>query len=164
MRTIIALIVGAALLGAAPHAEAFGDRGGHGFMRGPGGPGGPPFRLLIAQMTPAQRIQVRQVLRADRAEMRQIVKALHEAHEALADRSLAAGNVTAADLAPQTQRVVALHQQLVDHGVQVMLKVRAIATPEQLAKAATTKQKLDALRDEMRALIGEPFEAEAPEE
>jgi hypothetical protein len=94
--------------------------------------------------------------------MRGIVRALHDAHEALADKTLAAGTITAADLTPETQKIAALHQQLIDHGAQVMLKIRAIATPEQLAKAAQAKQKLDALHDEMRTLLGEPFEAELP--
>jgi len=155
---MITMLIGAALLAGAPQADAFGPRGGRMFMRapgGPGGPGGPSFRLLVTQMTPAQRVQVRQILRADREEMREIVKALHEAHEALADKTLAAGPLAAADLAPQTQKIAALHQQLLDHGVQVMLKIRALATPEQLAKAGQAKQKLDALHDEMRALLGE---------
>src|SRR5262245_50465216 len=107
MRTIIAMLAGAALLAAAPHAEAFGGCGGPGFMRGPGGPGGPggpPFRILVAQMTPDQRTQVRQILRADREEMRTIVKALHDAHEELADKTLAAGPLAASDLTPQTQK------------------------------------------------------------
>ena len=167
MRTLIAAIVaGATLLAGVSHADAFGGRGGRVFMRapgGPGGPGGPPYRLLVAQMTTAQRVEVRQILRADRDEMREIVKALRDAHEALADKTFAAGPLTAADLQPETQKIAALHQQLVDHGAQVMLKIRAIATPEQLAKAAAAKQKLDGLHDEMRQLLGEPFDAELPE-
>src|SRR5262245_43191779 len=114
MRTIIAMLVGAAMLAAAPHAEAFGHRGGPMVMRAPGGPGGrggPSFRVLVAQMTPAQRAEVRKILRTDREEMRGIVKALHEAHEALADKTLAAGPLTAADLTPHTQKIAALHQQ-----------------------------------------------------
>ena len=89
MRTVLAILTmlfGAALLAATPCAHAFGPGGGGPmFMRGHGGPGGPgggpPFRLLVAQMSPDQRAQVRQILRADRVEMRQIVKALHDAHE-----------------------------------------------------------------------------------
>ena len=96
MRTVLTMLFGAALLAATPCAHAFGGPGRGGpFMRGHGGPGGPgggpPFRLLVAQMSPDQRAQVRQILRADRVEMRQIVKALHDAHEELADKSLAPG-------------------------------------------------------------------------
>jgi len=156
MRTILAMLFGAALA-AAPCAHAFGGPGGGGpFMRGhggPGGPGGPPFRLLVAQMSPNQRVQVRQILRAERVQMRQIMQALHDAHEELADKSLAPGALTAADLVPTTQKIAALHQQLLDQGVQVMLKIRALATPDQIAKAQSTKQKLDALRTEMKTLL-----------
>jgi polyhydroxyalkanoate synthesis regulator phasin len=107
-------------------------------------------------MTPDQRKQVRDMLAADRGSMRDTLKALHDAHEALADKLFAAGSVSAADLQPQVQKIAQLHQQLLDHGTQVMLKIRAIATPDQLAKAAATKQKLDQLRDQIRALVGEP--------
>lgn len=156
MRTVLAMLFGTALVAAAPCAHAFGPGGGGPFMRGhggPDGPGGPPFRLLVAQMSPDQRVQVRQILRDERVQMRQIMKALHDAHEELADKSLAPGALTAADLAPTTQKIAAIHQQLLDHGVQVMLKIRALASPDQLAKAQATKQKLDALRAEMRTLL-----------
>jgi len=156
MRTVLTMLFGAALLAATPCAHAFGPGGGPGFMRGhggPGGPGGPPFRLLVAQMSPDQRAQVRQILRAERVEMRQIVKALHDAHEDLANKSLAPGSLTGADLVPQTQKIAALHQLLLDHGVNVMLKIRALASPDQIAKAQAAKQKLDALRAEMRTLF-----------
>ena len=157
MRTILAMLFGATLVAAAPIAHAFGGPDGGGpFMRGhggPGGPGGPPFRLLVAQMSPDQRVQVRQLLRDGRVQMRQIMKALHDAHEELANKSLAPGALTAADLAPTTQKIAALHQQLLDQGVQVMLKIRALATPDQLTKAQATKQKLDALREEMKSLL-----------
>jgi heavy-metal resistance protein len=157
MRTFLAMLFGATLVAAAPCAQAFGgpDGGGpfgHG-RGGPGGPGGPPFRLLVAQMTPDQRVQVRQILRAERVQMRQIMKALHDAHEELADKSLAPGPLSAADLAPTTQKIAALHQQLLDQGVQVMLKIRALASPDELAKAQATKQKLDDLRAQMKSLL-----------
>jgi Spy/CpxP family protein refolding chaperone len=140
MRTIMTTtILGLALLAATPQAMAFGMRGGPGFFGGHGGPGGPggpgkPLRLLLSQMTADQRSQVRDVLRADRGTMRDTVKALHDAHEALADKLFTAGPLTDTDIAPQVQKIAALHQQLLEHGTKVMLQVRAIATPDQLAK------------------------------
>lgn len=80
------------------------------------------------------------------------------------DRALATGPLTAEDVAPQTEKIVKLHQQLLDHGVQVMLKIRALATPEQLAKAQATKQKVDALHEQLRNLLGEPDDEEPPVE
>ena len=155
---IITTLLGLTLLGATTPAMAFGPHGGGpGFMSGRGGPEGPgkPLRLLVSQLSPDQRRQVRQIFVADRATMRDTLKAMHDAHEALADKMLAAGTVTEADIAPQVAKIAELHQQLLDHGTKVMLQIRAIATPDQLAKAASTKQKLDDLHQQIRTLLGE---------
>ncbi|MGH7896150.1 MAG: periplasmic heavy metal sensor [Candidatus Binatia bacterium] len=161
MRTILTtMLLGVALLGAVPHAEAFGMGGGRRFMGGPGGPGGHrdpagmPLRLLASEMTTDQRRQVRQILVADRAQMQDTLKQLRDAHEALATRLFAAGPLTAKDLVPDVQRIDALHQKLLEHGTSLMLQVRAIATPEQLAKAAQSQKRLRELRDEMQSLLG----------
>lgn len=161
MRTILmTTMLGLALLAVAPQASAFGFRGGHGFFRGPGGPGGSggpagmPLRLLLRELTADQRAQVRQILVADRGSIRDTLKQLHAAHEELADKMFAPGTVTQADVDPIVQKIAALHQQLLDHGTKVMLQVRAIATPDQLAKAAATKQKLDQLHEQIGALLG----------
>jgi hypothetical protein len=163
MRTILtAAAVALAVFAPAPGASAFGMRGGAPMHLGAGGHGGPgrppgmPLRLLISQMTPAQRREARQILIADRGERRETAEALRAAHEALADKMFAPGPLTEADIAPEVAKIAALHQQLLDHGTRVMLKVRAIATPEQLATAARTKEKLAALRKELDALMGPP--------
>ena len=160
-RTLTA-ILGSTLLVAAPQAFAFGPHGGPGLFGGggpggaggPGGPGGMPLRLLVTQLNPEQRVQVRRILLADRGTMRDTLGQLRKAHDALADKMFAAGNVSQADLEPLMKKIGALHQQIVEHGAQVMLKVRAVATPEQLAKAAAAKQKVDKLREEMGTLLG----------
>jgi Spy/CpxP family protein refolding chaperone len=159
MRTILTTtLLGLTLLASVPQASAFGFRGGAGFMRGHGGPGGgpggPALRLLLSQMTSDQRRQVRQILIGDRPERRALLQQLHAAHEALADKMLAPGTVGDADVAPQIQQIATLHQQLLSHGAKVMLQVRAVATPEQLAQVAATKQKLDRLRGEIDTLLG----------
>jgi Spy/CpxP family protein refolding chaperone len=114
-----------------------------------------PLRLLLRELTADQRAQVRRILLADRGSMRDTLKQLRDAHEALADRMFAAGDVKQADVDPLVRKIAALHQQLLEHGTKVMLQVRAIATPEQLAKAAATKQKLDQLHEDIEALLGE---------
>jgi protein CpxP len=165
MRTILTTtMLGLALLAAVPQASAFGFGGGPGFFHGPmghggpggGGPAGMPLRLLLRELDADQRTQVRQILVADRGTMRDTVKQLHAAHDDLADKMLTAGDVTQADVAPLVAKIAALHQQLLDHGTKVMLQVRAIARPDQLAKAAATKQQLDQLRDQIKTLLGKP--------
>jgi Spy/CpxP family protein refolding chaperone len=163
---VTTLLVGLTLLTAAPPASAFGKHGGPGFFRGRGGHGGPggetrlPLRLLVQQMTPEQRRQVRDVLMADRGARRDILTQLRTAHEALGDRMLAAGTVGEADVAPLLDRIAGLHRQLLQQGATAMLKVRAIATPEQLAQAAATKQRLDQLQEEMAKLLGRPSDGD----
>jgi Spy/CpxP family protein refolding chaperone len=167
MRTILTTtVLGLMLLAAVPHASAFGMRGGGpGFLHGHGGPGGgPALRLLLSQMTFDQRRQVRQILVGDRDERRTILRQLHAAHEALADKMLTPGAVTEADVAPQIAQIATLHQQLLAHGAKVMLQVRAVATPEQLAKVAQTKQKLDQLRGEIDTLLGRSADDDEPTE
>ena len=166
MRTILTIAaIGVALMGSVSPAGAFGMRrgpeffsaaGGPGGPHGPGGPAGMPLRLLIHQMTPDQRRQVREMLIADRGTRRDTLQQLRDAHEALADKMFVAGKLTDADVAPLVAKIGELHQQLLQHGTKVMLQVRAVATPDQLAKAAATKAKIDQLHDEMRALLGTP--------
>jgi hypothetical protein len=52
-------------------------------------------------------------------------------------------------------------------GLNVMLEVRKILTPEQLAKAAQIKERMQALHEEMRGLLhekGSGAKGEGPEE
>lgn len=161
-RFTIALL-GLSLMAAVPHASAFGLRGGGGpgffggggGAGGAGGPAGMPLRILLHELNPSQRAQVRQILIANRGQMRDTLKALHDAHEALVSKMFAAGPLTDADVEPMVQKIAQLHQQLLENGAKVMLQVRAVASPDQLAKAATTKQKLDDLHAQMRDLFGD---------
>jgi hypothetical protein len=170
MRTkLITTLLGAALLVATPHAYAFGPGGGAGFRGhgGPGGPGGPaglPLRLLAVDMSPDQRAQIRAILVADRAELRSILQELHAAHEALATKMFTPGPLTATDVQAEMQAIAAAHQKLLDHGTKVMLQVRAVATPDQLTKAAARKKQLDALHEQMRSILGSEPADDAPED
>jgi Spy/CpxP family protein refolding chaperone len=170
MRTILTTtILGLSLLVAAPHAWG-GPFGGGRFFGGGGGGGGPhgggpgmPLRLVLTQMTPAQRQQVRQILVADRSAMRDTLTQLHDAHDALANKMLGPGPVSQADIDPLVQKIAALHQQLLEHGTQVMLQVRAVASPEQLANAAAAKTKIDQLHAELRTLLGKSSDDPIPD-
>jgi Spy/CpxP family protein refolding chaperone len=170
MRTIATTMLGLALLAAGPQASAFGfgmrHGGGPGFAGSPmgpgGGPGGMPLRILVSRLTPEQRQQVRQILVNNRTEIRSIADQLHQAHEALGDKMFASGALTDADVAPFVQKIATLHQKLLENGTKVMLQVRAVATPEQLADAAQAKAKLAKMHEDMRSLVGDSFEDEAP--
>jgi hypothetical protein len=64
--------------------------------------------------------------------------------------------VQAADLQPLLQRIGQLRAQLAQDSATAALEVRAVLTPEQLARVAQTKERLSQLREEMRLLLQPP--------
>jgi hypothetical protein len=73
----------------------------------------------------------------------------------MADKLFAPGDVRAEDLTSQIQRVAQLREQLMQEGLKVALEVRAVLTPQQLAKATELKERMRALHTEMRELLQE---------
>ena len=65
----------------------------------------------------------------------------------------APGPVQAADPQPQLQRISQRRDQLARDSASAALEVRAVLTPEQLARVAQTKERLRQLREEMRQLM-----------
>ena len=126
-------------------------------MHGPGarGDGGMMLQLLLrsANLTPEQDAKVREILTARRTASRALIDQLRQAQRELADRMFAPGNLQEADLGPQLQRIASLREQLVQDNAKVALEVRAILTPEQLARAAQVKDRMRQLHNEMRQLM-----------
>lgn len=140
---------------------------------GPGGPGvslgdGPgmmlPLLLKGVDLTTEQQVRVKEIMLTQRKTLHALFQQLHAAHEEMADKLFAPGEVTAEDLAPQVQRMTQLREQLMRNGLTVMLEVRKVLTPEQLAKAAQLKEKMQALHNEMRGLLHEKGSEGEPEE
>jgi Spy/CpxP family protein refolding chaperone len=133
-----------------------------------GGPGGPmPFGDDPGMMLPAllqgvgltddQQKRVRDVLKANHKTLFPLFDQLRTANEALADRLTSPDSVTEQDLQPLVDQVMTVRRNIVSQGLKVVLQVRQILTPEQLAKAAEVKAKMRELRAQMRELLGEPF-------
>ena len=151
-----------------PGGPQGGPQGGRmGFHHGFGGGFGPPmlhdgpaFLLPMLlhglSLSDAQRGQVRQIMAKDRGSFGSLFQQLHQAEEALNDQILAPGTKQASDLAPQIQHIAQLRQQLLQQGVESMLQIRGVLTPEQLSQLAQKKQRLNQLREEMRSLMGPP--------
>lgn len=109
--------------------------------------------LRQANLTPEQRDQVRRIMEADHQSLRALFTQLQAANNQLSDKLFAPGAVQAADLAPQVQKVTQLRQQLMEQGVKTALAVRAVLTPQQLAKVAQLKDRIEKLQTEMRSLL-----------
>ena len=82
--------------------------------------------------------------------------ALVRVEPAQSDKLVATTPVTSADLAPLTQQVNQARSNLAQEWTQVVMEIRGILKPEQLAKAAQNRQRLNQLREEMRTVLGGP--------
>ena len=140
-------------------AVASGQPAGGMGAYGPGwrhGESGMMVPLLIrgVGLTDAQQAQVRQIVAAHRPQFRALLSQLRAAQEQLAEKLYTPGPVTVDDLASLRQQISQLREQLSQEGLQVALYVRGVLTPEQLAKAAQIRKRMNELRAEMRGLLG----------
>ena len=94
-----------------------------------------PRSQHAVKLTPERDARVREILSARRTAARSMLDQLRQAQQELADRLLAPGEVQAADIQPQLQQIGQLREQLLQGSAQVALEVRAVLTPEQLARA-----------------------------
>jgi Spy/CpxP family protein refolding chaperone len=124
-------------------------------MRGSMGRADGELGLMIrsANLTPEQQAKVRGILSAHRSSARPFIEQLRQAQLELGAKLLAPGPLQPADLQPQLGRIGQLRDQLAQDGAQAALEVRAVLTPEQLARAAQIKERLTQLREEMRQLM-----------
>src|SRR6185295_15011831 len=99
--------------------------------------------------TPEQQTRVRAILSAHRASARPLIEQLRQAQQELGAKLLAPAPVQAAEL----QRIGQLRDQLAQDSASAALEVRAVLTPEQLARVAQTKDRIKQLREEMRQLM-----------
>lgn len=158
MRGLAGMLVGVLLLAAAGPGPALAQAPGReSSMRG-GGRGDGELWLMIraANLTPEQQTRVRAILSAHRKSASPLVEQLRQAQQELGTKLLAPGQVQAADLQPQLQRISQLRDQLAQDSAAAALEVRAVLTPEQLARVAQTKDRLKQLREEMRQLMQPP--------
>jgi periplasmic protein CpxP/Spy len=127
----------------------WGDNGGR------AGRGDMLLRLLYkVGLTDTQKAQVKDILAAHRPTLQSLRGQLQTIREEIADKLLGPGTVQEADLLPFAQEAHRLREQLAQEWFKVMLAVRDILTPEQLAQAAQLKDQLRTLRHEMRSLLG----------
>ncbi len=127
-----------------------------GWGGGGGAEGGPMMLQLLlrgAGLNEAQQAQVRQILAAHRPQFRAIRGQIWTLQRQLADALYAPGTVKAEDLAPLTQQIAQLRDQLAQEALRTALEVRAVLTPEQLTKVSELRQRLRELRMEMRKLM-----------
>lgn len=147
----IAIIVMSVSLWSAPvWAQHHGGRGAGGLGR----------LLRGLDLTSEQKEQVRAIRTAHQQVLRDLGQQLREARENLATRLLTPGNVSAQDLTPQAQRITQLHEQAFQEKLQLLLEIRQLLTPEQLAKAGQIRSRMRSLHEEMRGLMPGSYDEE----
>jgi periplasmic protein CpxP/Spy len=131
-------------------------------MHGSFGPGrmighGPgmmlPLLLRGVNLTADQKAQIKQIMDKHRATLRDLFGQLHVAHEEMHNKLFEPGALQESDLMSQSQEISQLHNQLKQEGLKVMLEIRQVLTPEQLAKAAQLRQQMQTLQAQMRKLF-----------
>ncbi len=152
----VALLTGAAGLAGPDAGQGMGPDMGRGGPWGRDGGMALPFLIRSANLTPEQETRVRAILSAHRTATRNALEQLRRAQDELADKLLAAGAVQSADLQPQLQQIGQLREQLLQDSAQIALEVRAVLTPEQLAKAGQVKARMKQLQSEMHHLFERP--------
>jgi Spy/CpxP family protein refolding chaperone len=155
IRTILAAALLLTATAAVAQAPPPGPERRAGAMHGPMSRTDGELWLMIraANLTPEQQAKVRGILSTHRASTRPLIEQLRQAQQELGAKLLAPGPLQPADLQPQLGRIGQLRDQLAQDGAQAALEVRAVLTPEQLARAAQAKERLTQLREEMRQLM-----------
>jgi len=135
--------------------------GGFHFMgEGPGGFGdGPgmllPLMLRAGDLTPEQEQKVRTIMSGDRARIHELFDQIDKANDSLAAKLVSPGAVDAAALTPDVDRIAGLRTELLKEGLQSALAIRAVLTPEQLARAAQKRARMTELQTQMRELMND---------
>jgi Spy/CpxP family protein refolding chaperone len=104
-------------------------------------------------LTDAQKAQMQQIHKAGWAQMKSIMTQMRSVHEQIVNRMLAAGDVTAEDLAPLVTQEESLRNQMDNLHLSQTLQMRSVLTREQLAQAAATHTKIEALHAQEHAVM-----------
>ncbi len=114
-----------------------------------------PLLLKEIGLTPEQTQHVQQIIASHRGTLQLLFGQLQVANADLANKLIVPEEVKAENLAPQVQRITELREQLLLEGLQAVLEMRAVLTPEQRAKAVQLKEQIQALRQTTSGLLGE---------
>jgi Spy/CpxP family protein refolding chaperone len=118
-----------------------------------------PLLIRGANLTTDQQAQVRQIMANHRTTFRDLLSQLRASQDQMANKLFSTARLQEADLAPHVQQISQLRNQLAEQGLRVVLEIRAVLTPEQLAKASQLKSQMDSLHSQIRSL----WEPDRPE-
>jgi Spy/CpxP family protein refolding chaperone len=113
-----------------------------------------PLLLLRAlDLTADQHTLIQEIRTNHRAAVQGLLTQLHTAQDNLANKLFAPGALQESQLMADVQQISQLRNQLAQEGIRVMLEIRAVLTPDQLAKATQLNQQMQSIRTQMRNLF-----------
>lgn len=133
-------------------APAYGRWRGHGLhrMRGTFGLLSPRF---FRDLTAEQQTQIQAIRDAHKETFQTLRSQMREVRAEIADKLYGPGEVTEEVLTSQIKQLSELGEKLRQEGLKVALEVRGVLTEEQLAKAAELRERVRALRGEIRSIF-----------
>ena len=137
--------------------------GNHFFVSTGGGFPPPPMMIpppvlmgmQAAHLTTDQQKQVNQILQSNRSQTAPLIQQLQSVHEQIANKLLAPGTISASELAPLEDQAAQLDAQIQQQALAASVQIRAILTPDQVARMAQFHQKMSALQQQMKSLMDE---------
>jgi protein CpxP len=118
-----------------------------------------PLLIRGANLTAEQQAQIRQIMANHRTTFRDLLSQLRASQDQMANKLFSTARLQEADLAPDVQQISQLRNQLAEEGLRVVLQIRGVLTPEQLAKASHLKSQMESLHNQIRSL----WEPDRPE-
>jgi Spy/CpxP family protein refolding chaperone len=119
-----------------------------------GGGAGMLMLLRSANLTPAQQSQVRQIVASSQSQMQALHGQMEALHRQIADKLLAPGQVSVADVRPLVQKMTGVEAQLTESMTTTAIAVRNVLTQEQLKQLAQVHRKLRDLHTQVQRLMG----------
>ncbi len=119
--------------------------------------------MRAAHLSAAQQKQIGEILRSSRSRTAPWIQQLQLVHEQIANRLLAPGHLSAADLAPLEDKVVQLDGEIQREALAASIKIRGVLRDDQVARMAQFHQKMFALQQQIQKLMRETAQQAATE-
>jgi Spy/CpxP family protein refolding chaperone len=126
---------------------------------GPLGGGGYGDRFILrlfskVGLTDDQKAQMKAVIAKHRQNFHDFRQQLHAMRDELTDKLLNSDPLSTTDLQTFVDQGAKLHEQLLQEGINTLVEMRALLTPDQLALASRMKDQLRTLHTQMQNVLG----------
>lgn len=112
-----------------------------------------PAVMHSANLTQAQHEQIHTIMKTQFATLKPLFQQLHAGRDKVAAKYLSAGSVSASDLSPLVTANEQTRSQIDQAFLQTALQIRGVLTADQLAQAGSTYTQMQALHQQMHALM-----------